>query len=118
MDVLHEVVAFHRQCCGGRKIDGRSIVDHDVDAAECFSGALHRFCHAVFGSHVSDDREGLAASVGDFAGGIVDCSGQLGIGLVGFGDHGDVGAVAGRPQRDGQPDASASAGHDDCLSRN
>ena len=94
----------------------RRVVDAHVDPAEPLDrlgSTAATTCVLV--ADVADDRQRLPARRLDLLGRGVDRALELGVGLGGLGDQRDVGAVAGRPQRDGQPDAAAGAGDEQGL---
>ena len=107
VDLVHQVVALHVGGQGAGELDGRGVVDADIDAAEGRRRLFHGVLDAGLVAHVDDQRQGLAAGLLDLLGGGVDGAGQVLVRLGGLGGDGDVGAVLGRAQRDGQADAAA-----------
>ena len=45
VDLVHQVIALHVGGFGAGQLDGRGVVDADVDAAEAFCGPLHGVEH-------------------------------------------------------------------------
>ena len=115
VDLIHQVEAAHIGFDDRGAGHRARIVDHDVDAAEGFHGALDRGLHLRLVAHIHDKRQGLAAGAGDLLGGGEDRTRQLGMRLFGLGGDRDVGAVARRSQRDGKPDAARRAGDEECC---
>ena len=56
VDRGHQVVPLHGDGVGGCEIDGRSVVDHQVDVAEGRDGPLHRIEHEGVVGDVTDER--------------------------------------------------------------
>ena len=111
VDLMHQVEALHRRVERPGQIDGAGIVDADVDAAEGRHGLLDGRSHGGLVSYVDGYRQGPTAGVDDRLGRAVDRPRKLGVWAVGLRQQGDVGAVACRPEGDGQADASAGAGN-------
>jgi hypothetical protein len=78
-----------------------------VPRARGLDGTLH----VLFAAHVADHGQRLAAGGFDLGGRGVHGAGQLGMGLVGFGQQHHVGPAPGRGQPDRQADTPASAGN-------
>jgi hypothetical protein len=115
VDVLHEVVALHRQLLGAGDGDRARVVDDDVDAAEPLDRLRDGARHRLLVADVAHDRQGLAARRLDRLGSGVDRALELGVRLGGLGDQRDVRAIAGGALRDREADAAARAGDEHGL---
>src|SRR5262249_41376566 len=115
VDAVHEVVLLHRRRLGAGQVDGRGVVDQDVDAAEGLHGLLDRLGDLVLEADVDRERERLAAGRDDLLGSREDGARQLGVRIGGLRDDRDVGAVARGAQRDGLADATAGTGDEERL---
>ena len=102
-------------CVAGRERDGAGVVDADVDAAERLHRLVDGRLHLLLEADVAHERQRLAAGRLDLLGRRVDGAFELGVRLGRLGGDGDVGAVARRPQRDGEADAAAGAGDEQRL---
>ena len=100
-----------------RQHDGRGIVDADVDATEALDGCRDSGLNGRLVANVADERQGLAARSLDLLGGRVNRARQLRMRLSRLGRDGDIGAIACRPQRNGQPDTAACARDKERLAR-
>ena len=115
VDLVHQVVALHVGLQRAGELDGAGIVDADVDAAEGLDGSCDGVGDLRLLADVADDRQRLAAGLLDLLGRRVDRARQLRMRLGGLGRDRHIGAVARRPQRDGQPDAARAAGDEQRL---
>ena len=117
IDLMHQVEAAH---VGGGDLgeaDGARIVDQHVQTAEGRDGARDGVLHRGLVAHVEHERKRAAAGALDLFRGAVHGSGQLRVRRVGLGRDGDIGAVAGGAQRDGEPDAARGPGDEQRLAR-
>src|SRR5690606_25845942 len=96
-------------------VDGRGVVDADVDAAEALHGAGDGRVDLVRVADVAQQRQGLAACGLDLARRGVDGARQRGMRLRSLGRNGHVGAVARRAQRDREADAARPAADEQGL---
>src|SRR6185312_116439 len=104
VDVVHQVVAFHRHGVRAGEVDGGGVVHHDVDAAEFGHGGLDGALDVLVVAHVPDDRQCARPVGADLLGCGVDGPLEVGVGGGGLGQQGDVGASCSQLQGDRQPD--------------
>ena len=115
VDLLHQVIALYRQRLGAGQVDRRGVVDADVDSPETLDRLRDGPHDLRLVADVTDDRQRTAARLLDLPCRRVHRSLELGMRLGRLGDQRDVGAVARRPYRDRQADATAGAGDEQGL---
>jgi hypothetical protein len=113
--LVHQVVALEVGVQGAGEGDGAGIVHQDVQAAEGRHGLGHGGQHQVLGAHVADDGQGPPARRLHLRRGAEHRPRQPGVGRRGLAEDGDVGAVPGGPQGDGEADAAGGAGDEKGL---
>ncbi len=94
---------------GGFGGDRAGVVHADVDAAESLHCGVDRALHVLFIAHIAHHRHRFAADGLDIGHRGVHRARQPRVRLGGLGQQDDVGALLGRAQRYGQPDAPAAA---------
>ena len=77
---------------------------------KCAAVCVERGFHRRLVAHVDRERQRLAAGFFDLRRGGVDGAFELGMRLDRLGGDGDIGAVGGGLERDGEPDAARGAG--------
>ncbi len=117
IDVVHQVEPAHVGCCRAAEADRAGVVDDNVDAAELPYSALDRARHLTLIANVRCQRQRPAAGGFDLGSGGEDRSGQFRVRLGGLRRDGDVGAVSGRPERNGKSNAPAGAGDEKRTTR-
>jgi DNA-binding CsgD family transcriptional regulator len=104
-----------RQRLGAGQVDRRGVVDADVDPAEPPDRLRDGLRDLRLVADVTDDRQRTAARLLDLPGRRVHRALELRMRLGRLGDQRDVGAVARRPYRDRQADATAGAADEQGL---
>ncbi len=74
---------------------GAGIVDQNIDAAKGLHGLVHGGLELFLVANIPYAGQGGTSGLADFLGGGIDGAGQFGMGLRGFGEQNDVGAVTG-----------------------
>jgi hypothetical protein len=63
VDLVHQIVSFHRLAHRIGEVDGRCVVDQDIDASESFNNFIDALLHSLFVSDVALQSQGLAAGL-------------------------------------------------------
>ncbi len=115
VDLLHQIVAFHRCLEGSGQADGAGVVDQNIDPAEALDGPGDALQNLRIDPNVHHQRKRVAASPLDLLGGGEDGAGQLGMRLGGLGSDCDVGPVLCGAQSDSEPDAPTGSRDEECF---
>src|SRR5947208_16319144 len=92
VDLMHQVKTAHVGLYDRRALNGASIIDDDVEAAERCRGFLDRAFHLRLVARIDDERQRVSAGSGALYGGGEDSARKPELRLGGLGRIYEVGA--------------------------
>ena len=113
--LMHHVEARHVDMVRVRERHRGCVVHDDVDAAKPLGRLRQSRSHLLFVAQIDPQRQGHAAGLLDLSGGGEDGARQFGIMLDAAPGDDHIGAIARRPQGDGEANAARGAGDEERL---